>query len=52
MTPRAGDPVGSRLTAHAAAFISAEGHDIHIAMAGSSRYDDDERQFVPLNFHK
>jgi hypothetical protein len=52
MTPRAGDPVGSRLTAHAAAFITAEGHDIHIAMAGSSRYDDDERQFVPPNFHK
>ncbi|GFF70747.1 hypothetical protein IFM62136_07911 [Aspergillus lentulus] len=52
MTPRAGDPVGSRIAAHAAAFISAEGPDIHIAMAGSSRYDDDEHQFVPPNFHK
>ncbi|KAH1912894.1 hypothetical protein KXV92_009726 [Aspergillus fumigatus] len=52
MTPRAGAPVGSRLAAHAAAFVSTEGHDMHIAMAGTSRYDDDERQFVPPNFHK
>jgi hypothetical protein len=52
MALRVGNPGTSRLTAQAAAFISTEGPDIHIAMAGSSIYDDEERRFVPPNFHK